>query len=1253
LAAVLANGLLLLGTLLFLTALALRATSLGPASTAGAGTCLTCTEAAASFGLAQQDDGSFAGPPSQLASKGITFLGTVAAGLWYYGPPIGIALFAALSLAIFRVRNIPLSKGKVARLAPVLVICLLLVSAVYLGRPQSLNVTAATATAPATELVTYQSDFAHGYITGWFVQPGTNSLATVGIVSDSGTKVLSASAHNAPSATVFYNAGEDWQNLTVSVMFKGVNGTQFDLYFRDQMVVSTYSSYRAHIDVNAQVVSLLKSVALGSTPAVLTNLAQANFAFSRNVWYTISIVANGGTLQVSFNGVRIISTNDPSPITYGTIAFNSQDVYGSYRIASASVTAQVPPQSTWQQLGGPDGGQIQALDIDPANTNIVYAGAVHTGVLKSDNKGDFWREVGYSNGMTGTKANIVTVAPSNSSIVYASLEDSSTGGGAYRSDDGGLHWRALSQGLSGYFVNAISVDPTNPNVVYLATERTDFSTLPVGLEKSLDGGTTYTTLVNAQVDTIAVSRSNPRTVYIGTLDQGLLRSDDAGASWRNITPAGFVFLPPYPAPFNRVVIDPQNSNIVIAHQGILNLGGRTCGPIFRSTDSGNTWSVISENVPYFGQNFCSPSGGLTDVAQSISSPTALYCTASYPNGTGAYFRSDDSGATWRQLKGGMAAPPEVVKIDPTNPDVVYIGTFGEGIYRTVDGGATLTHVTTGLLGGGIYALAIYPGKSNIIFASRSINGFGEFSNSLGTLAKSVDGGISWSDYNGPPFNIVDIQIDQTNPSTMYAATSGSPNAKGTGLWKTTDGGANWMQKNQGLAYLNLTTIAINPSNPNVLLVGTGHRPYGGTAGGGIYKSADGGNTWHKVSIPNLEINRILINPSNPNVIYAATFGGGVYKSTDGGENWSQANAGIGNNYVYALAINPAQPDTLYAGINPFYADPSSPESNSAVFKSTDGGSSWNLVLLDRDVEWILLDPGNPQSVYEGNHGGYISWSADGGSTWTYGSEMIRRIGGHAYMWAATTDPGRRALLIGTCGRGVFINRLATAEVPTPTWLKIPFNEAYFSATFLSNSSFLDFRFSQAASSFVFTTVGAAGTRALVNVSIPTNLLAGPYSLSLDGASVAPTSTKNLPAKNLTQILVSFVLNGKSQLLIVQGSLVTTTTTSSTTSRTTTATTQASSTSSSSSTISASSSSSSSTTSTSTSPGSTSSATLSSLTTSTSSVTSSQPTVVTSSQTTSTAGSSGGGIPEFPYEIFVVAALTAVIVISYLLVRRRN
>ncbi len=1034
------------------------------------------------------------------------------------------------------------------RAVPITMVLLLVVSS---GNAIGRGPTAAAAVpVQPVKQVTYQSDFAHGYTRGWYVQPGVNAQSSLGLVSDGGQQVLNAQANGGPAINIMYTEGEDWRNMTVSATVKSVNGSILDLNFRQQFIPANASAYVLRLNLGSGQVSLNRTITEITTaaPVVRTSaLGSAAYAASSGRWYQVSVNATGGHLQAAINGSKVIDVVDPQPLLFGTVSFAASQPYAAFRVSSVVATAQISPQGTWQQLGGPDGGQVQAIDIDPSNTSIVYAAAVHSGLWKSDNKGGFWKEVGYTNGVAGTKFNIVAVAPSNSSVLYASIEDSSQGGGASRSNDGGAHWRSLFQGTTGYFLETLAVDPTDPNTVYIGTEQTAGSTVPVGLLKSSNGGLAFSTLFLASVQTIAIARTNPQVIYVGTFDKGLMRSDDGGATWRSL------HLPPGAAPVNRVVLDPNNPNIAVAHLGVVNLGGRTCGPLFRTTDGGATWTILAPELQQCQNTSQSNLSSTLDVAIAPSSGNTMYMAGTDSNGYGLVYRSDNSGTTWRLLSAKLASEPQTMKVDPTDPNTLYVGTFNDGVYRTTDGGATFVRVDTGFLGGGIYALALDPRNSNVIWASRGANGQGEVFGTDATLAKSTDGGVTWAEYSGPPSLVVGITIDQTNPNVMYVATAGSSFAKGSGVWKSIDGGNTWAQKNNGLADLNITTIVVSPSDSSTIFAGTGHRPYGGMVGHGIFKSTDAGNSWRKVNFPNLPVNSIVVNPATPSAMYAATFGQGVLKSTDGGENWSQAGTGIASPYVYALAIDPNQPSTLYAGANPFYADPKLPDPHSDVYKTTNAGGSWKAVLQDADIEWIMLDPGSTQGVYVGDHGGYIYSSPDGGTTWVYGTDQLRRIGGHVYMWANVVDTKNRALLVGTCGRGVFINHLSQGEPTTPTWLTIHFGPGTYNAVLSSNSSLSDFSFSQSSRALVFSVTGMTGTTAFTNVTVPTNLMGGPYTVTLDGAPLAPSSVVDVQSRNATQVVVSYVQNGKAQVIQLQASAITAVTTTST-SRTTTLTT---------------------------------------------------------------------------------------------------
>jgi photosystem II stability/assembly factor-like uncharacterized protein len=172
-----------------------------------------------------------------------------------------------------------------------------------------------------------------------------------------------------------------------------------------------------------------------------------------------------------------------------------------------------------------------------------------------------------------------------------------------------------------------------------------------------------------------------------------------------------------------------------------------------------------------------------------------------------------------------------------------------------------------------------------------------------------------------------IAFHPTNPNIIYIAA-----AQG-GVWKTTNGGINWVPLTDNLPTLACGDVVIDRNNPNVLYLGTGELNYSGDSqyGNGIYKSTNAGATWFQIAPSSLVSNRcsqISIDPTNSNIIYMAG-GNGVFKSTNAGINWVNTNSGSNVNCVL---INPLNTSIIYC-------TPGGTNSGS-IKKSTNGGATW-------------------------------------------------------------------------------------------------------------------------------------------------------------------------------------------------------------------------------------------------------------------------------------------------------------------------
>jgi photosystem II stability/assembly factor-like uncharacterized protein len=198
-------------------------------------------------------------------------------------------------------------------------------------------------------------------------------------------------------------------------------------------------------------------------------------------------------------------------------------------------------------------------------------------------------------------------------------------------------------------------------------------------------------------------------------------------------------------------------------------------------------------------------------------------------------------------------------------------------------------------------------------------------------------------------------------STAVAGVASQPmvfyfGGTGGGVWKTTDGGINWEPISDGSVFGtgSVGAIGLSDSDTNTIYVGMGESPIRGNVshGDGVYKSTDGGKTWKHVGLEDTrQISRIRVNPKNPDIVYVAAQGHvwapnqqrGVFRSKDGGKTWEKVLFRSDKAGACDLIIDPTNPNVLYAGFWEVYRKPWTLESGGAcsvIFKSTDGGDTW-------------------------------------------------------------------------------------------------------------------------------------------------------------------------------------------------------------------------------------------------------------------------------------------------------------------------
>jgi photosystem II stability/assembly factor-like uncharacterized protein len=252
-------------------------------------------------------------------------------------------------------------------------------------------------------------------------------------------------------------------------------------------------------------------------------------------------------------------------------------------------------------------------------------------------------------------------------------------------------------------------------------------------------------------------------------------------------------------------------------------------------------------------------------------------------------------------------------------------------------------------------------------------------------------------------------------------------AAGGGVWETHDAGTMWRPIFDGQPIASVGAVAVAPSNPKVVYVGTGEADVRSdmSYGNGVYRSDDGGRTWRHEGLEDTRrIGRIVVDPNDPDRAWVAALGHaygpnaerGVFRTTDGGRSWKKVLYRDENTGAIDLALDPSDPNTLYAALWATRRPPWNvyPPSNGygGVYESTDGGDSWKLLEggLPHGVGvgriGIAVAPSDPQRLYaqvDAKQGG-IYRSDDGGASWTKVNDEARVWGRGWYFGSVTVDP---------------------------------------------------------------------------------------------------------------------------------------------------------------------------------------------------------------------------------------------------------
>ncbi|MCI0546468.1 MAG: hypothetical protein L0027_04215 [Candidatus Rokubacteria bacterium] len=664
-------------------------------------------------------------------------------------------------------------------------------------------------------------------------------------------------------------------------------------------------------------------------------------------------------------------------------------------------------------------GRVSQIDVDPRDGDIVVAATAGGGVWRTDDGGAHWRPL--MDGERSLTMGAVALAPSRPECIYAaSGEDAGgrnpawPGPGLYRSPDGGSTWDPVRDLPSTRF-SAIAVDPTDPDTLYVAGNR--------GLHKSIDGGQTWVagpepaTLFPGQITDVVIAHDEPARLYVARSEDGVYRTRTGGegASGR-------------PA-FERLdvgALAPGSGvgwvKLAIGRRGAhgsrflaAKLGERG-ERVFVSTDGGDRWTERPAADEVFIASWCSM------IAVHPDEEWRLYAG-------GERLQLTDAEGQWRRPTTSLHADQQDIAVDLANPDRLYLANDG-GVYVSRDRGASWRPAWGGLAIGQVYSADLGEAEPSVLGCATHDNGIyyrprGRDWTQLGNQ----------SDGDGTR-----LRIDPQRGLSFYAASDRGP------VTRSHDGGETPLREipTQPLgSYPWVPMIAVDsgavttPESEREVLFADKQR---------IFVSRDAGHGSARIDgfVADGEISALAHVAGPTRLLYVGTTTGRIYRlrSSDGA-SWTREELpgrfetalDLGDGQVSSIEVEPGDPDRAWvafagAGVS-FTNRPEAPlpSERSRVFKRRHDGTAWTWVpaggaapetsLPDVPVSAIAIDPVFGVTVHVGTDIGVFK-SLDEGATWSALGENLPR----APVTDLRLSRGGRVLLAATMGRGVFSLSLA-------------------------------------------------------------------------------------------------------------------------------------------------------------------------------------------------------------------------------------
>lgn len=674
------------------------------------------------------------------------------------------------------------------------------------------------------------------------------------------------------------------------------------------------------------------------------------------------------------------------------------DTQAQRKKKSKKQTETVFPEELYSSLEyrlvGPfRGGRSAAVTGVPAKPNLFYFGATGGGVWKTEDGGRSWENI--SDGFFGGSIGAITVAKSDNNVIYVGGGEKtlrgnvSSGYGIWKSEDAGMTWQSVGLKDSRH-VPRIVVHPTNHDIVYAAV------------------------LGN---------------IYKPTQDRGIYKSTDGGKSWRKTLFAndqsGAVDL----------IMDPNNPRILYASTWrakrtpySLSSGGEG-SVLWKSTDSGETWTDISKN-----EGFAKGILGIMGVTVSPANSQRVWAIVENEKKGGVY-RSDDGGKTWSNINSSRSLRQRAwyytrIYADPHDEEVVYV--VNVRYHKSKDGGKSFSPYVAPH--GDHHDLWIAPENPKRMIIGDD-----------GGAQVTYDGGETWSTYhNQPTAQFYRVTTDNSFPYRIYAAQQDNSTVR---IKHRSDDGSIDEDDWEPTAGGESAHIAVDPEDNEIV--------YGGSYGGYLTRKNHRTGTTRAINVwPDNPMGYgaegmkyrfqwnfpIIFSKHNPNKLY--TFSQHVHVTENEGQSWeiispdltrndpeklkssggpiTQDNTGV-EYYCTIFAANesPLQEGLLWVGSD-----------DGLVHITKDGGKNWENVSPQGAPKWLMINSIEPSpfdaatcyvagTLYkEGDFNPYLYKTTDYGKTWT---KIVNGIEKEHFTRVLRADPNQKGLLYAGTETGMYIS----------------------------------------------------------------------------------------------------------------------------------------------------------------------------------------------------------------------------------------